>query len=346
MKFVKAVQKLRIVILCLAVVMFFVSSVFSADNTVPWYEKTQISGKAYMGYAYQTKPKGDTNAFELNRFYLTTTSKIADDVNLKLTLDAYPVTNYDSGGNSKSNFYTYIKHGLLEIKINNYSLLLGQQDLPWVPFEEGIWGYRFQGTVFPDREGYLTSTDIGLGLKYKKENLDTHIALVNGTGYRSNEDNKYKDIHWRISLGNLNKVLLTAFTSYGWKNVGGDRYRMIFQVAKSSPNYTIAGEYLQAKDPNTATADKKAKGFAIFGHYSLVAGYPEGSGRIIARLDWLDSNTDSTSTGDKKTRYIIGYAYKFRKSLEFLLDYEGLKYESGSSNSNLNKILGQLEVKF
>ena len=43
---------------------------------------------------------------------------------------------------------------------------LGMQQTPWVDFEEGIYRYRFQGTVFSERDGFLSSSDVGASFHY------------------------------------------------------------------------------------------------------------------------------------------------------------------------------------
>ena len=40
------------------------------------------------------------------------------------------------------------------------------QQTPWVDFEETVYRYRFQGTIFAEREGYLSSSDVGASFHY------------------------------------------------------------------------------------------------------------------------------------------------------------------------------------
>ena len=36
------------------------------------------------------------------------------------------------------------------------------QQTPFIDYTEGIYRYRFQGTIFTEREGYMTSSDFGV----------------------------------------------------------------------------------------------------------------------------------------------------------------------------------------
>ena len=51
-------------------------------------------------------------------------------------------------------------HGRV-LQLHGSWLRLGMQQTPFVDFVETIYRYRFQGTVFPDREGFLSSSDLG-----------------------------------------------------------------------------------------------------------------------------------------------------------------------------------------
>ena len=42
----------------------------------------------------------------------------------------------------------------------------GIQQTPYVDFKEGIYRYRFQGTIFAEREGFLSSSDAGVSFHY------------------------------------------------------------------------------------------------------------------------------------------------------------------------------------
>ena len=67
----------------------------------------------------------------------------------------------------------------------------GQGHTPYVDYEEGIYRYRFQGTTFPEREGYLTSSDAGASFHYSFPNNygDVHTGIYNGEGYHAPEAN-------------------------------------------------------------------------------------------------------------------------------------------------------------
>ena len=68
------------------------------------------------------------------------------------------------------------------------------QQTPWVDFEESIYRYRFQGTIFADREGYLSSSDVGASFHYNLPGNygDVHAGVYNGETYSKPEVNDQK----------------------------------------------------------------------------------------------------------------------------------------------------------
>ena len=68
------------------------------------------------------------------------------------------------------------------------------QQTPWVDFMETVYRYRFQGTIFEDREGFLSSSDFGATFRYNfKQNYgDVHAGFYNGDNYNRLELNDQK----------------------------------------------------------------------------------------------------------------------------------------------------------
>ena len=59
------------------------------------------------------------------------------------------------------------------------------QQTPYVDFAEGIYRYRFQGTIFAEREGFLTSSDNRrlVPLQLAQNYGDIHVGIYNGESY-------------------------------------------------------------------------------------------------------------------------------------------------------------------
>ena len=79
---------------------------------------------------------------------------------------------------------------------------LGIQQTPWVDFEEGIYRYRFQGTVFAERVPLptsLSSADAGVSFHYSLPSNygDMHVGFYNGDNYQRTDLNDQKAFEFR-----------------------------------------------------------------------------------------------------------------------------------------------------
>ena len=70
----------------------------------------------------------------------------------------------------------------------------GVQQTPWLDYAEGIYRYRFQGTMFPEREGFFASADAGASFHYQPPGNygDIHTGVFNGENYNRSEPNDQK----------------------------------------------------------------------------------------------------------------------------------------------------------
>jgi hypothetical protein len=222
-------------------------------------------------------------------------------------------------------------------------LRIGANQTPFVDYEEGIYRYRFQGKVFTDAEGFLTSSDYGLSGHYNLPSNygDLHIGIYNGEGYTSLADangaNDQKAFQARFSLRPapavpvLKGLRVTAF--YDGDNYLKDskKRRFVANVTFEHP-YVIAGfDYLDAKDQKTSTAtDIHAQGWSAW----VTPRTPFGLEGLF-RYDELKPNKDVSA---KKKRTIVGVAYWFPilkgVSSALLADYMQVRFDTALAKPN------------
>ncbi|MBI4511326.1 MAG: hypothetical protein HY698_16960 [Deltaproteobacteria bacterium] len=323
-----------------------------------WLARVELGGVAFLFYRLElTYGADEANTFDLSRMYFFALVAPMDHVRFRMTLDApnreATVTVKDGTtavGQNGGKFDVVVKHAyaeLVDVVVPGLSIKFGMQDLPWVPFEEKIWTYRFQGPIFVDREGYLSSTDLGLGASYAHPGkwAELSASLVNGETWSKPEVSKHKDIHARLTVRPLASrpvmggLSFSAFGSLGWYQGGDDqdRHRLILQSAFEHKYAAIAAEYFRAWDPPAKMASKQpslagstgalatAQGLSAFGWLDLgVLGAPEGI-RLVGRVEWLDPDTD---LADKShVRAIFGIGYRASKYVQALVDAELVQYD-------------------
>ena len=160
----------------------------------------KVGGTIYADYTYTAEPTAlDANgnpynpaSFNVSRAYINVTGNVSHLVSFRITPD---ITRETGSGSSLNGSYTVrLKYAFGQFNFDN-SLgkgswaRLGLQQTPLVDYEENIYRYRFQGTTFADREGYLTSSDAGASFHYNfpANYGDVHVGYYNGDGYSKSE---------------------------------------------------------------------------------------------------------------------------------------------------------------
>jgi hypothetical protein len=177
----------------------------------------------YPTFVYQSNPTitdADGNvvnksSFDVARAYINITGNISHLVAFRLT----PDITRQSGlltlgpGNSVSSDslvfrikYAYAQFNLDDWMTTGSWARIGIQQTPWVDFEEGIYRYRFQGTVFAERiplPTTMTSSDAGASFHYNLPSNygDFHVGVYNGENYQRVEVNDQKALEFRGAAG-------------------------------------------------------------------------------------------------------------------------------------------------
>jgi hypothetical protein len=294
----------------------------------------------YTDYTVTEKPKGTDadgnsftpNSFNVGRAYLNITGNISHIVAFRITPD---ITRETGTGSSLNGSYTYrLKYAYAQFNLDDWMtrgswVRLGMQQTPWIDFEEGIYRYRFQGTVYSEREGFMSSSDVGATMHYNfKHNYgEIHGGVYNGENYNHFEANDQKAFQIRGTLRPVpqNRVLrglrVTGFYDHDAYVKNADRERGIVAVTFEHPHLNTAFEYVQTTDQtSTKTAKLKSKGVSFWATPRASNGW-EG----LFRVDWIEPNKDLDPT---RSRFIVGVAYWFPHqgtvSSALLLDFENV----------------------
>ena len=177
---------------------------------------------------------------------------------------------------------------------------------------EGIYRYRFQGTIFEEREGFLSSSDVGASFHYNFANNDgeVHTGFYNGETYTKPEVNDQKGFQIRASVRPLPMhPLLRGLRVNGFwdkdaylKNA--DRNRSILGATFEHKYVNASFDYLWTTDQTSATKTAvDARGYSFWVTPRTPIGW-EG----LLRYDHLEPNTALSGT---RNRWIGGIAYWF-----------------------------------
>lgn len=262
----------------------------------------------------------------------------------KVTTTTTGSTNYDGS------LVFRLKYAFGQLNLDEWTthgtwVRLGQQQTPLIDFYEGIYRYRFQGTTFAEREGFLSSADVGASAHYNMPNDygDIHFGYYNGDTYTKAEPNDQKAWQGRLSLRPLpkDKVLkglrLTGFFDSDHYIKDDTRQRLFASLTFENKNINGGLDYATDKDKQTATAAQvQSNGYSLWVNPRTNIGI-EGFFRY-------DSTKPNKDVDAKKNRTIAGAAYWFKvqkgPTAAVFADYEHVTYDAQPAGTTANPLVG------
>ena len=361
-------RRLRRILKFMGVVMFFglfaesasaqvtpAAAITPPDDT----PSIRIGMTLYPTYTFQTEPEitdanGNAvhrNAFDVARSYINVTGNISHIVNFRITPDITResgLLTLGAGSSVSSDSLVFrIKYAYGQFNLDDWMTRgswarIGIQQTPWVDFEEGIYRYRFQGTVFAERVPLpttMTSADAGVSFHYNFPSNygDIHVGVYNGENYQKVEVNDQKAFEFRgtvrpfaTSLPVL-RGLRGHFVYYNDHYVDhGERKRVMGNVTYEHQYLNAGFDYLHGDDQALATASSvTSRGYSIWATPRLP--FETGaSWEALLRYDHWTPNTALDS--QKQKRIIAGVAYWFphqgNVSTALLFDYDGQRFDN------------------
>ncbi len=313
-----------------------------------------VGGTIFADYSYFQEPtvtgsdgtKVHANAFNLTRAYINVTGQINHLIAFRITPDVVRVGQV-SGGNvpGLSGTLTYrLKYAYGQLNFSDFTtkgswMRLGLQQTPWIDFEEGIYRYRFAGTVLSDREGALTSSDLGASIHWNipGDFGDFHAGVYNGNGYSAIQDaDSQMSFQIRGTIRPLPMVpiikglRLSGFYDSDHYLTNAKKERTIGLLSFENPYINFGFQYDNYKDQTTAGAT------LVEGNAYSVWATPRTCFGLEALLRW-DRVTPNNSTNANKQRLIAGPAYWFPVTKSgvaaaVMIKWEQLRY-MGAPNS-------------
>ncbi|HEX6643445.1 MAG TPA: porin [Gemmatimonadales bacterium] len=309
-------------------------AIAEAQGTPP---TVRVGGVVFAHYAWFPSEEADgANNFDVTRAYINVTGSFGHGVGARVTPDIYRLAD---GSLSYRLKYAYASYTPGESPI---TLKLGQIQTPWLDFEETLWDFRMQGTMALDRNGYVTSSDFGLGAdgSWADEGISASVGVYNGEGYNRTPGDRRKDVAGRVSVrlartddaSRTGGLRLSGFGQYGSPTGGGIRSRALGMLSYRSKLFTLAGEYAVTRDraddpPAPADPDLETARGEVMSAFGVLR-VPDSPVMVIARVDVADPDRDAS--GDRRTRLIGGVGYQLSPNLRLLADIDHVTYEGGA----------------
>ncbi len=273
------------------------------------------------------------NSFNVARSYINITGTISHLVAFRVTPDVVRETNAANATSGSLVFrikYAYAQFNLDDWMTKGSYARLGIQQTPWLDYAEGIYRYRFQGTMFVEREGYFASADAGAAFHYQLPSNygDVQVGIYNGEHYNRIEPNDQKSLQLRATMRPFARGLMALRGIRASVFYDADSYvksarrdRLIAALNFEQRLVNAGFEYLNATDQTSATRAAEVEGHG----YSIWATPKSAKGvEALLRYDHLTPNI--TLDPQVRNRAILGVAYWFphegNVSSALMLDYD------------------------
>jgi hypothetical protein len=327
---------------------------YTAPDDTP---SVRVGGTLFGDYSYTLAPETidadghryNANGFNISRAYLNVAGQLNHLLAFRITPDVVRETG--SGSSLNGRMSVYLKYGYVQLNLDDWlwrgtHVRAGMIQTPYVEFEESIYRYRFQGSVFADREGYLPSSDYGISFRTQlpKGYGEAVGGLYNGEGFARFEANDQKAVQVRGTVRPFPNadaargLRLTVFYDADHYTGNAERRRAIGLASFEHRFVNLGAQYLDASDRSSRSAapvDSTGYSFWITPRAPLGAvPVAPPAGVVRASLEGLfrfDRRRPDRANDSVKDRWIVGVAYwpsmrVASVSAAFLLDYELVRY--------------------
>ena len=266
------------------------------------------------------------------------------------------VTGKDSTGatvastGTASETQVFVKKAYLQGHFSDaFTARIGAAEMPWIPFVEGVYGYRFVEKTLLDRLKFGNTVDWGLHGFGSSDGASYAVSAVNGGGFRNPSRSSSMDLEWRFGLTPVDGLTL-AMGAYRGK-LGQDSnaapaphtaIRWDGMAAWKASGLTLGGEYFTADNYANITnpASDKADGWSVFGSYDVSTSWS-----VFGRYDhaktsrYLDPSLADTYLN-------AGMAWRYSPNITWALAYKSDKAADAVNKLKTEEFGVWAQVKF
>lgn len=272
--------------------------------------------------------------FSIHRARLGVKGTITDQISINLIGGyAEPPDNTPRLVNA---FVDFDIHPLLQLRTGQFLLpfgLEGPEPIFLNPAIERSYAVRRLNT-------FTMFRDVGVQLSGHYSVFNYAVAVVNGVGANQSEQIDPKDVMGRVgfTMAENLEIGISGHVGQYQPDASPDdfesRYRAGADVSYEGKKYFVRGEYILRFDDDDQVGGRngrKMQGGYLLGGYKFTEML-----ETVARYDYFDPDTDSSSDDDYLTAYTLGVNYYFVGNTRLSVNYD---FRDDRSNSNLGNML-------
>lgn len=321
------------------ILMLAIAGALAGMNTPALAAGTKIGGKIYSDFTNKINKNEATGAqsadsgtgADVKRFYIIVNHDFDKVWSAGFVTDM---------GDQNGKYDVFVKKAFLQAKFMPEAVVrLGVADMPWIPFDEDLYGYRYVENTLIDRLGYGTSADYGVHFLGNAAGgmVNYAVSAVNGNGYSKPARSKSPSYEGRIGVQPI-KGLNFAIGGYtgtlGQSVNGGPAIQHIANrfdaiAAYTNDMFRVGAEYFRANNWKNVTtvAEDAANGYSFWAAADAT--------KEIAFFGRYDHASPSRNLNpDLKDKYFnLGVQYKPNKAVNVALVYKGERVDSGKGGT-------------
>ncbi|MCX7514160.1 porin [Frateuria hangzhouensis] len=296
---------------------------------------TRFSGKMYFDFSNIDQKNSDTGktdasgtGLDVKRFYLGVDHAFNDIWSANLTTDFNYVSN-----DGQTNLF--VKKAYVQGRFDPAAVLrIGSADMPWIPFVEKYYGFRYVENTLTDRLKYANSADWGLHLfgdLGANKSASYAVSVVNGGGYKHPARSKGVDFEARVGFVPFEGMVVAVGGYSGHlgeetENIDATHtaQRGDVMVAYAGKKVRVGAEYFTAKNWGSLVLgpiEDKADGYSLWGSVALTDEVD-----LFARYDNATLSKDlDEDAGD--VYYNLGLQYQVTKGFKLAAVWKHQKAE-------------------
>ena len=286
----------------------------SLSHAVHAQEKIKLSGLAFADYEYllasPVEGEEGQNGFGYRRLYLTTDFTLSEAFSGRARLEA-----------NDADPHPFVKDLYLKWSISQgagHQLIIGVSPPPVFAISEEVWGYRSLEKTILDRNGVVSSRDMGVAARGPITSggaLQYGLMVANNSGVRAETD-KYKRVYGQLVWYPAKPLTLTLggdYAGYGDERTDGTTLHAFAGYQTRPFRVGIEGFvnriHLAAAETGADTND--LAGITVFAAVRLGKAW-----EVVARFDQVERDLGGIETGE--SFFMAGLAYQPHTNVRFI----------------------------
>jgi len=303
----------------------------AAKPKASWADNTTLGMTVYTDLTdinqRPTPNKVNGAGADIKRAYVAINHTFNSVYSANLTVDLAPngvVLNGGTFGTGTLQGSEAIKYAYIQAAYDpRFIVKVGAAQMPWIPFVEDTYGYRFVEKVPVDYNKVGNSSDWGVNLHgdFGKGLLDYSVSVVDGAGYKNPVRSQAMDVEGRVNVNYMGFIGALGGYSGQLSNdiqqappplAKQTATRWDALVAYVNPMFRVGFEYFEAQDWKvvTATTPDRQEGYSLWGAWNF---YPKFS--VFGRYDW-GNPSEKLAPSARVQYYNIGINYEPVKTLD------------------------------